>query len=163
MAIRREKTLLNSFKKHALLPDCEAFSSTAITPGDYISSSTTLHQVSLVPACSHSPKFYMRCIPNSKALFGGLLGPYLSRDSAPMASAWLATLAQMVTTAAFSAWVSVIVQEVLALSPCSDSSEQVWTHHLAALVIKGKGGADLGACPHSLVTPEAVEWGTLIS
>lgn len=32
-----------------------------------------------------------------------------------MASAWGATLAQTVTTAAFSAWVSVIVQEVLAL------------------------------------------------
>lgn len=93
--------------------------------------------------------------PNSKALFGGLLGSYLSRDSAPMASAWVATLAHTVTTAAFSAWVSVIVQELLALSPCSDRSEQVWAHPLAALVIKRKGGEDLGGCPHSLVTPEA--------
>lgn len=66
---------------------------------------------------------------NSKTLLEGLLGPYLSSDSAPMASAWVATFAQMETTAAFSAWVSVIVQEVLALSPRSDRSEQVWTLH----------------------------------
>lgn len=79
--------------------------------------------------------------PNNKALFGGLLGPYLSSASAPMGSAWEATLAQMVTTAAFSAWVSVIVQEVLALSPHSDCSEQVWALHPGSPGYKGEGGS----------------------
>jgi len=36
---------------------------------------------------------------------------YLSSDSSPMDSIWVATFAQMVVTAAFSAWVSAIVQE----------------------------------------------------
>lgn len=102
---------------------------------------------------------------NSKAPFGGLLGPYLSSDSAPMASAWVATLAQMVTTAAFSAWVSVIVQEVLALSPRSDCSEQVWTRHHGSPGYKGEGGSRPW-CRSTLIGHSRgppVDWGTLIS
>lgn len=80
MAIRRNKTLLNCLKNHGLLLDFEAFSSTDITPEDYISNSTTLHQVTPIPACSHSPKFYMRCIPIAKPSLGdcwGLTSPVI--------------------------------------------------------------------------------------
>lgn len=103
--------------------------------------------------------------PDSKALFGGLLGPYLSSDSAPMASAWVATLAQMVTTATFSAWVSVIVREVLALFPWSDGSEQVWTHHPGSPGYKGEGESGPW-CLSTLIGHSRgplMEWGTLIS
>lgn len=64
---------------------------------------------------SHSYSTETRCILTAKsggAPFGGVLWvTYLSSDSSPMASIWVATFAQMVVTAAFSAWVSAIVQE----------------------------------------------------
>lgn len=93
-----------------------AFSSTDIIPENYMPNNTEVtHQLSPVPVCSHSCNFYMRCIltakPEEAPSSEGFWGTYLSSDSAPMASAWVATFAQMVTTAAFSAWVSVIVQE----------------------------------------------------
>lgn len=93
-----------------------AFSSTDIIPENYIPNDIeVIHQLSPVPVCSHSCRFYMRCIltakPEEVPSLEGFCGTYLSSDSAPIASAWVATFAQMATTAAFSAWVSVIVQE----------------------------------------------------
>lgn len=144
-------------RNHGLLLDCEAFSSTDISPEDYISNSTTL-QVSLVPACSHSPKFYMRCIPIAKppleACWGltspAILPQWHQLGWPPWPRWWPRQLSRLGSAS--------LCRKCWLCPLAATAQSRFGLSTMAALVIKGKGGAGLGACPHSLVTPEAPPW-----